>query len=316
MSGPIAETQPARADDPAKTAAPGYFDFRVFAGEGTVRLHAIVKGDEGKRAVVLLHGFPDFSLTWRHVLDDLDRAGYYAVALDLRGAGGSSIPTEPEAYHLDRHVADLDSVLDKLTAETDGPRKTPHVVAHDFGASVAWLAAMRRPRTLASLAVLNGVHPAHVRTVGLSPSRMLALGHVGVLQVPGLAETVLTPAALTNVLSTLIRRGQFTAQDVVRYRTAFARPGVRRAMFAWYRQLARANVCTPRLKPLPIEGLPVLTILGRRDPFLDRALVAPPPSWVVDPPPINVELKGGHWVHWDNPRETTERLREHLERAA
>ena len=113
---------------------------------------------------LLLHGFPDFALTWRHVLDDLAAAGYYAVALDLRGAGCSSIPSEPEAYHLERHAADLTAVLAQLQSETTHEPTTPHVIAHDFGASVAWMAAMRTPLPLASLAVLNGVHPAHVRT--------------------------------------------------------------------------------------------------------------------------------------------------------
>jgi len=298
--------------DKEKTATPGHFGVRLFHAEGQVRLHALVAGKQGKRAVVLLHGFPDFSLTWRHVLDDLAGAGYYAVALDLRGAGGSSVPAEPEAYHLERHAADLTAVLTTLAGETTDAPKTPHVIAHDFGASVAWLAAMRTPRALASLAVLNGVHPAHVRTVGLSPSRMLALAHVGVLQIPGLAETVLTPMALTTVLSTLIRRGQFTARDTTRYRATFARPGVRRAMFEWYRQLTRASVCRPRLEPAPIRGLPVLTMVGRQDPFLDATLVAPPPSWVTNPIPINFELDGGHWLHWDRPKETTERLLAHL----
>lgn len=302
--------------DTDKTAMPGHFGIRTFHGEGQVRLHALVAGKPGNRAVVLLHGFPDFSLTWRHVLDDLaaEGADYYAVALDLRGAGCSSVPVEPEAYHLERHAADLTAVLEQLASETTHEPKKPHVIAHDFGASVAWLTAMRTPSPLASLAVLNGVHPAHVRTVGLSPSRMLALAHVGVLHIPGLAEAALTPAALTTVLSTLIRRGQFTARDTARYRAVFARPGVRRAMFEWYRQLTRASVCTPRLEPEPIRGVPVLTMVGRTDPFLDATLVAPPPSWVTNPIPMNLELDGGHWLHWDRPKQTTAQLLDHLKR--
>jgi len=304
----------AQAADRERTAAPGYFATRTFAGEGDVRLHALVRGDPRQRAVVLLHGFPDFSLTWRHVLDDLAKAGYYAVALDLRGAGCSSVPSAPTAYHPDRHVADLVAVLATLTGGTTDAPERPHVVAHDYGASIGWLAAMRHPCPLASLAVLNGVHPAHVRTVGASPSRMLALAHAGILQVPGLAETLLTPDALTKVLSTRIQTGCFTARDAVRYRATFARPGVRRAMFEWYRQLARATLCPPRVAPKPIEGLPVLTLLGRSDPFLDAGLVAPPPTWVVHPTPTNVVVEGGHWLHWDQPRESVARLLAHLQR--
>jgi pimeloyl-ACP methyl ester carboxylesterase len=291
----------ASADFAAPDAAASGFASRWFTGEGSVRLHALVSGEEGKPPVVLLHGFPDFSRTWRHQLDRLAKAGHYAVAVDLRGAGRSSVPCEPEAYHLDRHVADVVSVLHQLRQDAESDEHGVALVAHDFGAHVAWLVAMRTKDLVRNLTVINGVHPAHGRAVGVMWERLRSLAHVGLLQPPGVAEALLTPEVLVEVLMAEIPAHAFTPADVAAYCETFRRPHVRQAMFQWYRQLARAVTCKPGLGPGAVRGIPVLTLFGASDPFLDRGLVAPPPSWVTKPSPRNLVCKGGHWLHWDDP---------------
>jgi pimeloyl-ACP methyl ester carboxylesterase len=55
-------------------------------------------------------------------------------------------------------------------------------------------------------------------------------------------------------------------------------------------------------------------MFGLADPFLDRGLVEPPPSW-VQPAAKNVRCRGGHWLHWDQPAECWRELAEHLKNA-
>src|SRR5437016_7221063 len=50
--------------------------------------------------VILLHGFPELAYSWRHQLPALAAAGYHAVAVDMRGYGGSSAPDAVEAYDI------------------------------------------------------------------------------------------------------------------------------------------------------------------------------------------------------------------------
>ncbi|MDH6169997.1 pimeloyl-ACP methyl ester carboxylesterase [Variovorax boronicumulans] len=66
-------------------------------------------------------------------------AGWRAIALDMRGYGESDAPPEAEAYTAFHTVGDLVGVLNQL----DIP--TAVVVGHDFGANIAWNAAMMRP---------------------------------------------------------------------------------------------------------------------------------------------------------------------------
>jgi pimeloyl-ACP methyl ester carboxylesterase len=120
--------------------------------EGPVRLHALALG-EGP-LVLLCHGFPGLSYSFRHQLVALAEAGFRAVALDMRGYGRSDRPLEVEAYQ-SRHVeADISAALDHFGAER------AFLVGHDFGAKAVLGFALRHPsrvRGVVSLAVPYGV---------------------------------------------------------------------------------------------------------------------------------------------------------------
>ena len=81
----------------------GPWSHRSVSANGT-RFHLAESGDGP--LVLLLHGFPQFWWTWREQLTSLSQAGYRAVAVDLRGYGGSDKP--PRGYDL---VTDRKSVV-------------------------------------------------------------------------------------------------------------------------------------------------------------------------------------------------------------
>jgi pimeloyl-ACP methyl ester carboxylesterase len=102
-----------------------------------IHLHIAEQG-EGP-LVVLCHGFPESWYSWRHQLAALSAAGFHAVAPDMRGYGRSDRPEAIDQYTLLHLVGDMVGLLDALGAE-------PAVIAgHDWGANVAWYAALLRP---------------------------------------------------------------------------------------------------------------------------------------------------------------------------
>ncbi len=72
-------------------------------------------------------------------MEAVAKAGYRALTLDMRGYGESSCPADATLYTPFQTVGDLVGLLDALQIGT------ATVVGHDFGASVAWNAAMMRP---------------------------------------------------------------------------------------------------------------------------------------------------------------------------
>jgi pimeloyl-ACP methyl ester carboxylesterase len=102
-----------------------------------IRIHLAERGSGP--LVLLCHGFPETWYSWRHQLAALAAAGFHAVAPDMRGYGRSSRPEQIDRYSMLHLVGDMVAVLDALGEQ--------HAViaGHDWGAPVAWHAALLRP---------------------------------------------------------------------------------------------------------------------------------------------------------------------------
>lgn len=104
-----------------------------------VTLHVAVAGEGnlGKDAptICLLHGFPDFWLSWRKQLQGLVEGGYRVVCPDLRGYGKSSKPSGIERYSEVEITRDVEELRKYFVGE-EGQFEL--LVGHDWGAACAW----------------------------------------------------------------------------------------------------------------------------------------------------------------------------------
>ena len=99
--------------------------------------------------VLLLHGFPELSISWRAQVEALAAAGFHAVAPDMRGYGGAEKPAEREAYSILHLVGDMVALVRALGEDRCV------VVGHDWGAAVAWHCALMRPDLFTAVAGLS-----------------------------------------------------------------------------------------------------------------------------------------------------------------
>jgi pimeloyl-ACP methyl ester carboxylesterase len=112
-----------------------------------ITLHVVELGDGP--VVLFVHGFPDTWRGWRRQMEVVAAAGYRAISLDMRGYGESSAPSDPALYTPFHTVGDLVGLLDALDL------KAVTVVGHDFGATVAWNAALMRPDRFSAVFCLS-----------------------------------------------------------------------------------------------------------------------------------------------------------------
>ena len=112
-----------------------------------IRLHVAEQG-EGP-LVILCHGFPECWYSWRHQLSALAKAGFRAVAPDLRGYGRSDRPEEVEKYTILHDIGDIVGLVDALGA------KQAVIAGHDVGAAIAWQAALLRPDLFRAVIALS-----------------------------------------------------------------------------------------------------------------------------------------------------------------
>jgi pimeloyl-ACP methyl ester carboxylesterase len=109
------------------------------AATNGVELDLLEAGEPGAPVVILSHGFPESSYSWRHQLLPLAAAGYHVIAPDQRGYAGSSAPREVEAYRVDHLAGDLLGLLD-ATGQDQAV-----FVGHDWGSMVVWDTARMHP---------------------------------------------------------------------------------------------------------------------------------------------------------------------------
>ena len=120
-----------------------------YASSDGVRIHYVEQGPNNGPVVLMVHGFPEVSYSWRHQLPVLAAAGYRAGAIDVRGYGRSGKPGAIEDYRMLRHVADNVAVAGHL-----GTGKAI-IVGHDWGAPISWTSALLRPDLFDAVALLS-----------------------------------------------------------------------------------------------------------------------------------------------------------------
>jgi pimeloyl-ACP methyl ester carboxylesterase len=112
-----------------------------------IRLHVAEPG-EGP-LVILCHGFPECWYSWRHQLQALAKAGFRAVAPDLRGYGRSDRPEDVEKYTILHDIGDIVGLVGALGA------KQAVIAGHDIGAAIAWQSALLRPDIFRAVIALS-----------------------------------------------------------------------------------------------------------------------------------------------------------------
>lgn len=151
----------------------------------------IAEAGEGP-LVLLIHGFPECGYSWRHQLTALARAGYHAVAPDMRGYGRTDAPDPIESYAILHLIADVNGLIDVLG------EKRATIVGHDWGALVAWQAAQLRPDRFHAVV---GMSVPFFARLPIKPTTMMkaAAGekflYILYFQEPGKAEAELDPRA-------------------------------------------------------------------------------------------------------------------------
>jgi len=99
---------------------------------------------------IFVHGWPELALVWRPQMEHFAARGWRCVAPDMRGYGGSSVPTSTSAYALRESVADMIELHDALGGAA------AVWIGHDWGSPVVWAIAAHhadRCRAVANLCI-------------------------------------------------------------------------------------------------------------------------------------------------------------------
>ncbi|MDA9400537.1 alpha/beta fold hydrolase [Bradyrhizobium sp. CCBAU 45389] len=292
--------------------------------------------------VVLCHGWPELSYSWRHQIPALADAGFHVVAPDMRGYGQSAAPADVNAYSIFDTVGDVVGLVQAL-----GESKAM-VVGHDWGAPVAWHAALFRPDIFTAVAGLSVPPPFRGRG---KPLDLLREGGVTnfywqYFQAPGVAEAELERDVARTMRIVLGGRGLadptaamfvqegkgflghatageplpawLSEADLAYFTEAFRKCGFRGGL-NWYRNLDRNWELTAPWQNAQIHQ-PSLFIAGSKDAVITGLIGAKRVNELERVLP-NLKRKliiegAGHWVQQERPEEVNAALAGFLREAA
>ena len=239
--------------------------------------------------VLLPHGFPDSMALWRHVIPDLEEAGYRVVAPDQRGFGESVAPRGVENYRLGTLVNDCIALLDAL----DIPKA--HLVAHDYGALVGWVMAGGHSDRVYSYTALSVGHPTAYATEGWVQKRRT--WYRSIFRLRGIAEAILKTGNWM-VFRKLVRNHPETSQWI----NDLSRPGRLTAAINWYR--ANSAVLS-NASAISRVNIPVMGVWSSQDFLLAEEQMMNSARYVDSTFRYERLENCGHWIPLDLPGSTT-----------
>jgi pimeloyl-ACP methyl ester carboxylesterase len=297
-----------------------------------IRLHVAEQG-EGP-LIILCHGFPECWYSWRHQLPALAKAGFRAVAPDLRGYGRSDRPEEVEKYTILHDIGDIVGLVDALGA------KQAVIAGHDIGATIAWQAALLRPDRFRAVIALSV--PFRPRAFGdsgppttLMPRNENAVFYQLFLQIPE-AEAALgrdlrrtfrsqlyslsgdrPPSAGAGFAAGMVPRkgallaepaslpGWITESDIDVYVEAFTRSGFHGPL-GWYRNVDRSWESLAPFAGAAVT-IPALYIAGDRDfvAAVNSQFIAKQSAMVPKLRPAIMLPGCGHWTEQERAPEVS-----------
>ena len=235
-----------------------------FVDSDGVKIHVVEEGPQDGKPVLFVHGFPEFWWSWRHQMERVRRAGYRAVALDLRGFGDSDRPDDVASYALPNSVGDVSAVIDSI-----GGRAA--LVSHDWGGALGWAYTAFVPDKVERLVVMNAPHPNAYGDLPKHLDQLQKSWYMFFFQFEGVAEDVMSRNNYELLRTWWYDTAtvKLSEEEIGRYVEVFSRPGALTAGLNWYRaNVQPASYLSGQRLELPPITCPAMLLWGLDDAYL------------------------------------------------
>ncbi|HMC05511.1 MAG TPA: alpha/beta fold hydrolase [Actinomycetota bacterium] len=261
-------------------------------------------GPPEAEAVVLLHGYPQSSASWRSVVPGLVAAGYRALAPDQRGYSPRARPVGRRAYVMTELVADVLALADQAGVERF------HLVGHDWGGAVAWALGTDHPDRLRTLTVLSTPHPGAFLRSAVTSGQALRSWYMGLFQIPRLPEW-LTLAGDGRVALSSMRRTGLSEDRAREYLERMREPGALTGALNWYRAIPLE---TAGIREAPPVTVPTLYVWSTGDVALGRKAAELTARHVSAPYRLEILDGVSHWIPEEAPDAVVRLVLDHARR--
>ncbi|XP_058835206.1 epoxide hydrolase 1-like [Topomyia yanbarensis] len=275
-----------------------------YATVNGVKLHYVENGDPSKPLMLFVHGFPEFWFSWRHQMKEFSK-DYWVVAVDMRGYGDSDKPKGLEPYRVANMVQDLKELVDALG------RKKIILVAHDWGAIIAWDFVAQHMDMVDRYIMMDAPsRQVHRKLMMTTKTQFKMSWYMFFFQMPQLPEFFIRMSDL-RMFDAMFRK-YVSPEEIEAYKYTFAKKGALTEPLNYYRANMRSAVKI-HSPPADIPHVPGLYLLGEKDIYISKES-----GPLMEKQFNNLEFKivpgVDHFLQQHNPELVNSLIREFLER--
>jgi pimeloyl-ACP methyl ester carboxylesterase len=256
---------------------------------------------EGPRSAILLHGFPDDAGSMTGLMDRLASAGYRCRAPYLRGYGPSGRAADGD-YRLQTIAGDVIALAEDLS-----PERPVLLIGHDWGAAIAYLAAISAPWKFEHI-VTMAVPPLTTFSINLRrhPAQLRRSWYMGFFQLRGLADMWVRRknfAFIERLWRDWSPGWDYPAERMEAVKATLGAPGSLKAALGYYRQ--NLSLKPPPLPPIAVPGL---VLAGERDGCIGAEMFEGAERAFSALARLEIVEAAGHFMHLERPGDVWRRI--------
>jgi len=256
-------------------------------------------GEKNPELVILLHGFPEASIMWTRLMDNLAMKGFYCVAPDMRGYSKGACPKGAKNYTIEKLRTDIFNIADAL-----GKDKF-HIIAHDWGAVIGWHIVYNHPERVISLTAMSVPHmSAYYKAFKTDPVQKKKSRYIGFFLLPVIPEFIIRK----NDCKRLRKIWKNSSSEELDYYLSIFR---RKSSLSGALNYYRANFRRGKGMSIGDIETPTLFIWGKKDLAVGEIAAKGTEKYMKGDYTFR-ELEGGHWLIQTNYAEVESAINKHL----
>lgn len=254
---------------------------------GELKFDCRVSGNNDDPLIIFLHGFPETSYMWRHLMTAISEMGFYCVAPNLRGYSKGACPKSKKHYTIKILASDVIEISRHFQSSKF------HLVGHDWGAAIGWQLVHDYPRSILSWTAISVPHlQAFGEAIVNDVQQRKMSRYIKAFQWPFLPELKIRK----NDFRLFRKLWKHSEQDEVEaYLEVFRNPRQLTAAMNYYRSNYRLLKTAAHNEIMGDIHVPTLFIWGKTDKAIGRFAVQNSHQYMKNEYEF-IALNAGHWL--------------------
>lgn len=246
-----------------------------------------VAGNPADKPVILLHGWPETSIMWAQLMEQLSAQGFYCTAPDQRGFSPQARPEKVKAYAIEFLVEDVIEIANAFGIQNF------QLIGHDWGSAIGWAVVATYPERVKSWTAMSVPHiRAFSDAIRFDKKQKKMSRYMAFFQWRGIPEWFLLKKDRANLRKTWKKSAPEELQD---YLDVIGNKPALKATLGYYRANYKTLKKGKGASAYGEVSTPTLLIWGKKDIAIGSVGIQNTEVYMKGPYK-RMDLDAGHWL--------------------